>query len=284
MNARPARTRSTASYTSAPDAAASAEIDPAMATPAASPTTSGDADRSARGAPYAIAATTAKLVAATASCANVLTAAVPPRALRLLSVRSEPATLASELPVRGGSPARNRGAQGGGATSVPSRVLVIGLDAMEAPLVERGVESGLLPAFAALHDRAVRFDLTNPMRSHPGAIWPEINTGRSVGQVGLFFHPSQIRTGDPVPHKVATSEIDPRDDWWHVAGDAGRRICVLDVPHSVPRPGTNGIHVTDWGNHDRSWTPDSDPPSALAEVRTHIGDHPIDRCDEIVHG
>jgi predicted AlkP superfamily phosphohydrolase/phosphomutase len=67
-----------------------------------------------------------------------------------------------------------------------------------------------------------------------------------------------------------------------VAGNAGRRVCVIDVPHAVPRPGTNGIHITDWGNHDRSWAPDSDPPSALAEVRAHVGDHPIDRCDDVV--
>src|SRR6476659_9867764 len=122
------------------------------------------------------------------------------------------------------------------------------------------------------------------MRSHPGAIWPEINTGRSVGEVGLFFHPSQLRTGDPVPHQVSRSEIDAGDDWWQVAGDAGRRVCVLDVPHSVTRPETNGIHVTDWGNHDRSWDPESDPPSALADVRAHVGDHPIDRCDDVVRG
>ena len=165
-----------------------------------------------------------------------------------------------------------------------SRVLVIGLDAMEAPIVERGIAAGAYPALAALHDRAVRFTLATPMRSHPGAIWPEINTGRSVGAAGLFFHPSQLRTGDAVPHQVAPEEIDPGDDWWHVAGDAGRRICVVDVPHSVPRPGTHGVHITDWGNHDRSWAPASDPPSALAEVRATVGDHPIDRCDDVVHG
>ena len=165
---------------------------------------------------------------------------------------------------------------------MPSRVLVIGLDAMEAPLVDRAVAAGALPTFAALRDRAVRFDLTNPMRSHPGAIWPEINTGRSVGEVGLFFHPSQLRTGDAVPHKVAADEIDADDDWWQVAGAAGRRVCVLDVPHTVPGTGTNGVHITDWGNHDRSWTPASDPPSALDEVRAHIGDHPIARCDDVV--
>ena len=167
---------------------------------------------------------------------------------------------------------------------MPSRVLVIGLDAMEAPLVARGIAAGELPAFAALRERAARFDLTNPMRSHPGAIWPEINTGQSVGTVGLFFHPSQLRTGDPVPHKVETDEIDPRDDWWQIAGDAGRRVCVIDVPHSVTRPGTNGVHITDWGNHDRSWEPDSDPPSALAAARARVGDHPIGRCDNVVRG
>ena len=118
-----------------------------------------------------------------------------------------------------------------------ARVLVIGLDAMEAPIVERGTAAGAYPTFAELQDGAARFALTNPMRSHPGAIWPELNTGRSVGSVGLFFHPSQLRTGDAVPHRVQTSEIDARNDWWHVAGDAGRHVCVVDVPHSVSAAG-----------------------------------------------
>ena len=50
-----------------------------------------------------------------------------------------------------------------------ARVLVIGLDAMETPIVELGIAAGAYPTLAELHDGAARFVLTNPMRSHPGA-------------------------------------------------------------------------------------------------------------------
>jgi predicted AlkP superfamily phosphohydrolase/phosphomutase len=165
---------------------------------------------------------------------------------------------------------------------VPAQLLVVGLDAMEAPLVEQWATRGDLPTFATLQASAARHVLSNPMRTLPGAIWPEISTGRAAETLGLYFHPSQLRTGEPVPRKVEAHEVDASLDWWHVAGDAGRRILVLDVPHTVPRPGTNGIHIADWGNHDRAWLPASDPPDALAAARELVGDHPIGRCDPVV--
>lgn len=167
---------------------------------------------------------------------------------------------------------------------MPTRLLVIGLDAMEATLIEAGAARGDLPAFAGLDATAARFRLANPMSSLPGGVWPEISTGRSVQTLGLYFHPCQIHTGEPVPRGVAADEIDPDLDWWHVAGDAGRRVLVLDVPHTVPRRATNGIQITDWGNHDRSWATASGPPDALDGVRALVGDHPIGRCDDVVKG
>ncbi|GMU77692.1 MAG: hypothetical protein AMXMBFR46_04910 [Acidimicrobiia bacterium] len=165
---------------------------------------------------------------------------------------------------------------------MPAHLLIVGLDAMEATLIDRGIASGSLPAFSRFAGSAAALTLDSPMHTYPGAIWPEINTGRSAETLGLYFHPCQLRTGDPVPRRLPATAIDATQDWWHTAGDAGRRVLVLDVPHSVPRPGTNGIHVTDWGNHDRPWDAASDPPEALDEVRALVGDHPIGRCDHQV--
>ena len=167
---------------------------------------------------------------------------------------------------------------------MPTRLLVIGLDAMDPSLIEHGVESGDLPALARLEREGTRYRLSNAMRSLPGAIWPEICTGRSVGSVGLFFHPHQLHTGESLPREVEAHEVDPTLDWWDVAGHAGRRVLVLDVPQTVPRPRTNVVHIADWGNHDRSWSPTSEPPAALDDARALVGDHPISQCDELVRG
>ena len=66
-----------------------------------------------------------------------------------------------------------------------ARVLVIGLDAAEATLIERGAAQGYLPALAELTHGGTVYRLKNPMETLPGAIWPELTTGRSCGKLPL---------------------------------------------------------------------------------------------------
>ncbi len=62
-----------------------------------------------------------------------------------------------------------------------TRVLVIGLDAAEATLIERWASEGHLPTFARLTKEGTVYRLKNSMETLPGAIWPELTTGRSCG-------------------------------------------------------------------------------------------------------
>ena len=68
---------------------------------------------------------------------------------------------------------------------MPARILAIGLDAAEATLIERWAEEGWLPAVARLGADGTSWDLANSLETLPGAIWPEITSGRSCGQVPL---------------------------------------------------------------------------------------------------
>lgn len=60
-----------------------------------------------------------------------------------------------------------------------AQVLVIGLDAAEATLVERWAAEGILPTFARLIREGAVSSLHNSLETLPGAIWPELMTGRS---------------------------------------------------------------------------------------------------------
>jgi predicted AlkP superfamily phosphohydrolase/phosphomutase len=78
-----------------------------------------------------------------------------------------------------------------------ARVLVIGLDAAEATLIEQWASEGLLPTFAQLIARSKRFVLGNSLETLPGAIWPELSTGISCGRIPHYFHPRQLHSGEP---------------------------------------------------------------------------------------
>lgn len=160
-----------------------------------------------------------------------------------------------------------------------ARVIVIGMDAAEATLLERWAASGDFPTFAALARRGAVARLANPMETLPGAIWPELMTGRSAGKRPLYYHPSQLHTGDAETRRVTEEELDASEVFWAVASDAGRRVAAIDVSQAPLVPRLNGVQLLEWGNHDRAFTTRSDPPELLEEVRARWGDHPVESCD-----
>ncbi len=164
---------------------------------------------------------------------------------------------------------------------MPTRVLFVGLDAAEATLIERWASKGALPCFARLSHQGAIFPLENSLETLPGAIWPEICTGISCGRRAQFYHPAQLHTGESRIRRLTKDDVDPREYFWTQASDAGCRVAVVDVPQTVATPDLNGVHVREWGLHDRNFSISSSPPELLADLRSRYGDHPVQNraCD-----
>jgi predicted AlkP superfamily phosphohydrolase/phosphomutase len=161
---------------------------------------------------------------------------------------------------------------------MPSRVLFVGADAVEATLLERWASSGHLPTFARLGAGA---RLANPLETLPGAIWPEIASGRSGARDAVFYPPRQIKTGEARFRLIGPADRDPRT-FYTAASDAGRRVAVVDLPHATLATGLNGIHVNEYVIHDRCYGTASHPPGLIDELCARHGDQPVKACDE--HG
>jgi len=158
-------------------------------------------------------------------------------------------------------------------------VVMIGLDAFEAPLAEEWARQGVLPNLRRLIDRGTSAALANSMDTLPFGIWPEIATGRLAARSGVLFHARQLRTGEAVPRATRVDERDAGAQLWSVASQGGARVCVIDVPQSVVVPDMNGVQVYEWGLHDRHVELRSEPPSVLEGIRARWGDHPVVDCD-----
>jgi predicted AlkP superfamily phosphohydrolase/phosphomutase len=161
---------------------------------------------------------------------------------------------------------------------MPTTVLFIGMDAADADLLDRFWAEGSLPELTRLRDRARLATLTNPLETLPGAIWPELMTGRPGGETGLYYHPEQIHTGEARPRRIDAAEVDPRT-FWTAASSAGRRVAVVDVPQAPPARELNGVQVLEWGLHDPAFTAQSSPASLLDELRVRHGAYPVPSCD-----
>ncbi len=162
---------------------------------------------------------------------------------------------------------------------MPAKVIVVGLDAAEATLLERWASEGRFHCLAELTAEGTKLRLHGPLETLPGAIWPELMSGRACHKLPLYYHPRQLRTGEAVPRRVEESDIDPEDNYWSVASRMGCRVAVVDVPQAPMNPNLNGIQLLEWGLHDRTFSIKSHPQGLLSELRARYGDHPVESCD-----
>lgn len=163
---------------------------------------------------------------------------------------------------------------------MPAQLLVIGLDAAEATLIEQWAADGLMPAFAKLASRAEPIRLGNPLETLPGAIWPEITNGMPGGKEARFYHSRKLHTGEAGFRRIEADEVDVTRSYWAAAGAAGKRVAVFDQPQSLPAKSLNGVQLFEWGVHDRSFGTVSDPPELLDEITERYGAYPVESCDE----
>ena len=166
-----------------------------------------------------------------------------------------------------------------------AQLVVIGIDAAEACLLERWAAEGRLPNFARIESIGHKYRLRNPMRTLPGTIWPEITSGRSAGKLPLYFHPRQLHTGEARRRPVAADELNSEQFYWTVAGRSGCKVAAIDQVQTVLAPSFNGIQIVEWGLHDPTYGYATDPPSLATEIIRRYGmhpGHPTHSCD--AHG
>lgn len=166
--------------------------------------------------------------------------------------------------------------------SLPANILVISLDAAEAPLIEQWAADGTLPAFASLIQQSGVCTLGNSMETLPGAIWSEISTGRNCGQLPLYYHGRQLHSGEAKMRPIEAEDAQPENYYWNIASLAGKRVAIVDQPQTVPCPDLNGIQLFEWGLHDRNFNIETDPPEFMEEIQKKYGNHPVQHCDR--HG
>ncbi len=118
------------------------------------------------------------------------------------------------------------------------RVLILGLDGMAPDLIQQWIAAGELPAFAALR-RAGSFGLLrSSVNSVTPSAWTSMATGVGPGQHGLFNFVEYV----PATHTLLLPDSRRRrmPTIWELAGDAGRRCCILRVPMTFPATPVNG--------------------------------------------
>lgn len=161
----------------------------------------------------------------------------------------------------------------------PSPVVVLGFDAMSPDMVRTMADAGRLPSFAALSDAGATAAVRTPPGLLVGAVWPSFWTGRWPSEHGFYCF-RQLVSGTYRIRRVTPDDI-AEPPFWMTLDEAGRGVCALDVPLVPQTRPVHGIHITDWGTHDRMLDPHAWPMKIESEVQELVGEHAIvGKCDD----
>lgn len=153
------------------------------------------------------------------------------------------------------------------------RMLVLGLDAADATLVERWSDEGILPTLDLLRKRGLWIPLRNDDPMPSAAVWPTIYSGTYPGKHGIY-NGLQLESG-----KQTVGLVEPSDcgqpPIWEILDAGGKRSTILDAPFSYPSQHFGGIQIVDWGTYERHYPAHSCPAQILTEISQRFGAYPF---------
>lgn len=154
--------------------------------------------------------------------------------------------------------------------SSKARVMVIALDAADPGLVRALARAGEMPATASFLERAAAVPTLAPVGVFVSANWPTIFTATFPDRHGYLCWNEYV--GGTYDYRETDPTMVRGTPFWETLSDAGRRVAILDVPHSIARP-LNGAMLVEWGCHDRHFGPASWPEGLASELSERHGAH-----------
>lgn len=160
----------------------------------------------------------------------------------------------------------------GGGSPRRERVALIGLDACDPLTVRRMAAAGALPHIARFMAGAARCRIGNPYGLFVGSAWANFMTGVGPGRHGFYCW--DMIDPDSYAYRMKAPGL-AHPSFWDTVGEAGRRVAILDVPHSRIAAPLNGVGIAEYGCHDRHYGLHAEPPGRVAEIAGRFGLHPV---------
>ena len=131
----------------------------------------------------------------------------------------------------------------------PKRVLMLGLDAAEADVIQQLIRNSKLPTLRHLMTSGVFHRMTSPADHYAGGVWPTFYTGQSVPWHGIFhnklWRPEKMRAEVPTDTWIPTPPLWESPTYQHLP------MCLVDIPMLVTPSRLDSVtYLGGWGTHD----------------------------------
>jgi predicted AlkP superfamily phosphohydrolase/phosphomutase len=159
-----------------------------------------------------------------------------------------------------------------------TKLLFIGVDAVEKDIMLPWAREGKLPNIKKLLDRGAYQESINPHLTYVGSTWSTFSTGSSPVKhqryCFLQLKPDSYEFSRP-DHANFRDML-----FWKHLSDAGQRVAVVDIPKTEIIEKFNGIQVVDWMPHDAEKEFfQTNPPDLKQEINNTFGVNPLPKCD-----
>ncbi len=154
-----------------------------------------------------------------------------------------------------------------------SPLVIFGLDAGDADLIQSWVREGHLPTIASIMKRGCWGKTAGPELISEHGVWVSLFSGISRSQHGYYYF-RQLKPGTYDLKTVTGLDVDAPPFWSYLRG-RDKKVAIIDVPDSEPLSGLPGIQLANWATHN-NWDPHyfrtaSEPPELLKEIQRDFG-------------
>jgi len=159
-----------------------------------------------------------------------------------------------------------------------TKVLLVALDAADEGIIRDWAARGRLPVFQQLLESGIWGTTLGP-KGHFASVWPSLMTSVTPARHARYA-PWQIRPGTYETYPFRPGDL-KREPFWNALCAAGRRVAVIDVPHSMLNSDMRGVQVVNWMTHDVSHGFCTFPAPLADEIEQRFGLDPVDVCDHL---
>jgi predicted AlkP superfamily phosphohydrolase/phosphomutase len=155
-----------------------------------------------------------------------------------------------------------------------NRLMIIGLDAATFDLIQPWVDKGQLPNISGLFEKGVRRDLRSVPNLNSIPAWTTFATGKNPGKHGAYWFYRHKK--DSYEYEFLNGGDIKEKRFWEIAGDAGLRVGVINVPMTYPSNRVNGFIISGLDAPSETSEGFTYPTGIYDELKENLGGYHID--------